>query len=111
MAAIVDLSYRQLLWCSIWYVREETLQAVTNAIVNHQYRQPTLPAKFSIAPDLAVEVVSPSNRPRQMLDKAELYLISGTQLVWVVYPEERVVDVYKLGVGRQGYRIKMRRET
>ena len=40
MTAIVDLSYRQLLWCNNWYVREETLQAVTNAIVNHQYRQP-----------------------------------------------------------------------
>ena len=40
MAAIVDLSYRQLLWCNNWYVREETLQAVTNVIVNHQYRQP-----------------------------------------------------------------------
>lgn len=40
MAAIVDLTYRQMLWCSNWYVREETLQAVTNAIVNHQYRQP-----------------------------------------------------------------------
>lgn len=59
-------------------------------------RQPTLPDRFTIAPDLAVEVVSPSNRPRELLDKVETYLQHGTQVVWVVYPDERVVDVYKL---------------
>lgn len=49
-----------------------------------------------IPPDLAVEVVLPSNRPRQMLNKIELYLQSGTRLVWVIYPDERVADVYRM---------------
>lgn len=56
---------------------------------------PTLPDKFTLAPDIAVEVVSPSNRPREILDKVELYLRYGTRFVWVVYPKERVVDVYR----------------
>jgi Uma2 family endonuclease len=58
-------------------------------------RQPDLPDKFTIAPDLAVEVVSPTNRPREILNKIESYLESGTQLVWVAYPDEKVVDVYR----------------
>lgn len=51
------------------------------------------PDKFFIAPDLAVEVMSPINREREMMDKAESYLESGTRLVWVVYPVLQAVDV------------------
>jgi TnpA family transposase len=40
MAELTDLSRRQLIWCTSWYIREETLQAATNTLVNHQYRQP-----------------------------------------------------------------------
>lgn len=39
MVDIVDISYRQLLWVNNWYVREETLQAATNILVNFQYTQ------------------------------------------------------------------------
>jgi hypothetical protein len=40
MADLSDLSYDQLLWCTNWYVREETLQAATDVLVNFQYQQP-----------------------------------------------------------------------
>jgi len=56
--------------------------------------QPTLPAQFTIAPDLAVEVFSPSNRERGMTEKIESYLESGTRRVWVIYPESKLVEVY-----------------
>ena len=60
-------------------------------------RQPKIPDKlFTAAPDLAVEVVSPSNHPRDLLTKIELYLTFGTRLVWVAYPDEQIVDVYRL---------------
>ena len=59
-------------------------------------RQPQLPDKFMIAPDLAIEVFSPGNRERQMTEKVESYLRSGTQRAWVVYPESKVVEVYRL---------------
>jgi len=39
MVDVVDLSYRQMIWCNNWYVREETLQQATNELVNYQYRQ------------------------------------------------------------------------
>ena len=60
-------------------------------------RQPIFPdSLFTAAPDLAVEVVSPSNNPRELLTKIEHYLQFGTQLVWAVYPNEQIVDVYHL---------------
>lgn len=55
------------------------------------------PDKFFLAPDLAIEVMSPSNRGRELLDKAESYLQSGARLVWIVYPDNQVVDVCHLG--------------
>ncbi len=50
---------------------------------------------FDNAPDLAVEVISPSEKPRQIMQKIETYLTSGTILVWIVYPEEKIVDVWR----------------
>jgi TnpA family transposase len=35
MAQLADLSYRQLAWCTTWYLREETLQPAIASIVNH----------------------------------------------------------------------------
>ncbi len=40
VADLSDLSYDQLLWCTNWYIREETLQAATDVFVNFQHRQP-----------------------------------------------------------------------
>jgi Uma2 family endonuclease len=45
-------------------------------------------------PDLAIEVMSPSNRLIEMERKAALYLRGGTRLVWVVRPQTRTVTVY-----------------
>ncbi len=46
-------------------------------------------------PDLAVEVKSPGDSYRQMREKAAYYLANGTKLVWLVYPEKRLVEVYR----------------
>lgn len=53
-------------------------------------------AVLSGAPDLAVEVISDSETPREVLDKARAYLEAGAALVWTVYPDAQVVDVYRL---------------
>lgn len=49
---------------------------------------------YPFAPDLAIEVISPSDAPGPVRRKVALYLRSGTRAVWVVYPDERFVDVY-----------------
>lgn len=48
-----------------------------------------------LAPDLAVEVVSPSNTAAEIIDKAADYLDAGTRLVWVVEPSRRCITVYR----------------
>ena len=46
-------------------------------------------------PDLAVEVKSPDDSYRQMREKAAYYLANGVKLVWLVYPEKRLIEVYR----------------
>jgi Uma2 family endonuclease len=45
-------------------------------------------------PDLAVEVISPSERPKHIKRKREFLLSSGTQEIWTVYPRRRTVEVH-----------------
>jgi Uma2 family endonuclease len=46
------------------------------------------------APDLAVEIASPSQFRPEMGAKAWLWLQRGTRLVWIVWPARRQVDVW-----------------
>jgi Uma2 family endonuclease len=48
-----------------------------------------------VAPDLAVEVVSPSDRIVDMAQRVRDYLEAGTRLVWVVVPQNRTAMVYR----------------
>ena len=50
---------------------------------------------FPVAPDIAVEVVSPNNTSEEMMEKVNLYLENGSRMVWIVYPQTRVVTVYR----------------
>lgn len=55
-----------------------------------------LPARFAdLAPDLVVEVVSPSDTAREIQEKVEDWLRAGVRMVWVVYPSTRSVTVYR----------------
>ena len=48
-----------------------------------------------VPPDLAVEVVSPTDILHRVEEKAFVYLESGTQLVWVLKPVSKTVTVYR----------------
>ena len=48
-----------------------------------------------VPPDLAVEVVSPSDKHYDVTEKALAYLRSGTRLVWVIEPVAKTVMVYR----------------
>jgi Uma2 family endonuclease len=47
------------------------------------------------APDLAVEIFSPSDSFRQLTRKVKQYLAAGCHTVWVIHPERREVYVYR----------------
>ncbi len=55
-----------------------------------------------LAPDLAVEVLSPSDQPDVMRLKLANYLAAGV-VVWVVSPEAKTVEVYM--PGKRAYRL------
>jgi Uma2 family endonuclease len=48
-----------------------------------------------LAPDLAVEVISPGDLAHEVSEKIEEYLQAGVSLIWVIDPEIRIVDVYR----------------
>ena len=50
---------------------------------------------FSIPPDLAVEVVSPTDIQYRVIEKAFAYLDAGTRLVWIIEPVGKTVTVYR----------------
>jgi Uma2 family endonuclease len=49
---------------------------------------------LELAPDLAIEIVSPTDRWTTLSDKVEAYLSAGVPLVWVFEPSRRAVRVY-----------------
>jgi Uma2 family endonuclease len=53
------------------------------------------PGFFPGPPDLAVEVISPSERQNEIDEKVELWLNSGLPLLWLVHPRRRTVTVYR----------------
>ena len=54
------------------------------------------------APDLAVEVVSPSNTPREIEQRISGYFAAGGKRVWVAHPDHREVYIHGLaGVSRK----------
>ena len=69
------------------FVSRERGQLVQDARARKQYMR--------LAPDLAVEVVSPSQAtPAEMEECAQRWLQGGTRLIWNIWPEEQRVDVW-----------------
>ena len=53
------------------------------------------------APDLAIEVISPSERTAESRAKVEAYLRYGAAEEWQIYPKSRVLEVYKVENGHR----------
>lgn len=56
---------------------------------------------FPGAPDLAIEIVSPSDRFAKVEEKVQMWLATGTTVVWVIEPDLRLAFVYREGEGRR----------
>jgi Uma2 family endonuclease len=50
------------------------------------------------APEICIEVVSPSNSVKELREKTDAYLATGADEVWVVYPQSKRWEFY----GKQG---------
>ena len=74
----------------------DTVRAPDIAFVTRERLPPPNTTGYpALAPDLAVEVLSPGDRPGEVLAKVADWLSAGTRLVWVVDPERRLARVYR----------------
>ncbi|MGE5754374.1 MAG: Uma2 family endonuclease [Planctomycetaceae bacterium] len=73
-------------------VRGADVMFYSHARLQKSRPMPKLP---NVAPDLTVEVYSPSNRPSEIIGKVHEYLNAGVLMVWVVHPERRNVVIYR----------------
>ncbi len=49
---------------------------------------------WQIAPDLAVEVISPNDIYTKVMNKVFDYLDEGVKQVWLIYPERKLLTIY-----------------
>jgi len=78
--------------------RRETVLAPDVAFVRSANAHLTATDDFPrVAPDLAIEIASPSDTRKRMAEKARRYLDRDVRLVWVVWPRRREVDAWLAG--------------
>jgi Uma2 family endonuclease len=75
----------------------DTVRAPDLAFVSRErIPEEGVPKKFwALAPDLAVEVVSPGDTFSEVEEKVEEWLAAGARAVWVLNPKWRGVSVYR----------------
>jgi Uma2 family endonuclease len=74
----------------------DTVRAPDVAFISRENLPDPEPEGFAeIAPDLVVEVLSPDDRPGEVLSKVGDWLEAGARLVWVVDPKRRFACVYR----------------
>ena len=73
----------------------DTVRAPDVAFVRRERQPKSASGFFPGAPDLAVEVVSPTDVQKDVDDKARAWLAAGTPMVWVVWPSTRSVIVHR----------------
>lgn len=76
----------------------------------HNSRQPDLSVSFDLdtpavkkgavprMPDFAVEVKSPDDSYTGMRERAAYFIANGSWMVWLIFPEKQLVEVYRPGV-------------
>lgn len=58
-------------------------------------KQVPIPEGWEVVPNLAVEVASPTNPADEVIDKVLEYFTAGVERVWVIYPMQKQLYVYK----------------
>lgn len=48
------------------------------------------------APDLIIEILSPSNNQKELINKYEVYEESGVKEYWIIHPSEKTLFIYTL---------------
>jgi Uma2 family endonuclease len=94
-----DLNLKALVEMGVGIGKYDTF--VPDVSVVKRERLATKDRIFRGAPDLAIEVASPTDTAKHLKSKADVYLQGGSQAVWVVFPDARSVTVYSAGSVRE----------
>ena len=79
----------------ILFADRDTVRAPDAAFVQFE-RLPELTGSFvPIPPDLAVEVLSPTDRLADALSKVSMYLQAGVPLVWLIDPRKHTATIFR----------------
>ena len=54
---------------------------------------------WAVIPELAIEIVSPTNSATEVLGKVQEYVTAGVTLVWIIYPDQEQVYAYESPTG------------
>jgi Uma2 family endonuclease len=81
--AAVNLGPHRQVQPDLFFVSREKTRLVT-------------PREVAGAPDLAIEIVSPSSKKTDRVVKAAAYADSGISWYWIVDPDERTIEEYRL---------------
>jgi len=73
--------------------RRPDVSFVSHALWPFHRRVPKV-AVWDMVPDMAIEIVSPSNTADHVQEKIHDYFTAGVRRVWVVYPRQQEVYVY-----------------
>jgi Uma2 family endonuclease len=73
----------------------DTVRAADIAFVRRERLPQAISGFPELAPDLAVEVLSPGDRPSETLAKIGDWLDAGTRLIWVIDPERRMARIHR----------------
>lgn len=92
-----------------WITTEPDVEYAAHEICRHDVagwrrdRWPERPSGFPVRarPDWVAEVLSPSNRKRDQVDKLQILRAAGVPHYWILDPEERTLVVHRLE--RDGY--------
>jgi Uma2 family endonuclease len=81
--------------------KPDAVRAPDVAFLRAERGGPDVPAGFlEGAPDLAIEILSPGDRPTEVERKALEFIAAGSTVVWVVDPDARTCRVYRAGETR-----------
>lgn len=76
----------------------DTVRAPDASFVRRDRIKGKLTRKFYPGvPDLAVEVISPDDTRREMAEKVNMWLVHGTQTVWVADPAKMAITIHRVG--------------
>lgn len=79
-----------------------TLLAPDVAFISNARAPQPFPDKFvPTMPDLAVEIMSPTDSLKDLRRKAAVYLANGASLVWIVMPADKGVNVCRASAGAE----------